>query len=148
LHRISPDGGKPFNVMCSDGWIVLQKRTSNADFYRGWSDYANGFGDVNNRWLGNDNAHRITKNGGQLLVRLHDSINVVGQAAYSTFAVGSAAAKYQLSVGGYSGNMGDSLSGHNGYKFSTKDQDNDVAGASCAQVYIGAWWYVRPLRHD
>ena len=35
MHRINPDGGKPFDVVCSDGWIVLQKRTSNVDFYRG-----------------------------------------------------------------------------------------------------------------
>ena len=138
---ISPDGGFPFEVECNSGWTMIQKRTSNTDFYRQWNDYATGFGDEDNQWLGNDNAHRITKNGGQLLVRLHDSISVVGQAAYSTFAVGSAAAKYQLSVGGYSGNAGDSLSGHNGYKFSTHDQDNDVHGGSCAQSYSGAWWY-------
>ena len=26
-------------------------------------------------------------------------------------------------------------------QFSTKDQDNDLYGASCAQLYKGAWWY-------
>ena len=37
---------------------------------------------------------------------------------------------------------GDSLSYHNGKKFSTKDQDNDVdSGSSCAVRFHGAWWY-------
>ena len=26
-------------------------------------------------------------------------------------------------------------------QFSTKDQDNDLYDASCAQHYKGAWWY-------
>ena len=28
-----------------------------------------------------------------------------------------------------------------GMQFSTKDQDNDKAGGSCAVLYKGAWWY-------
>ena len=36
---------------------------------------------------------------------------------------------------------GDSLSGHAGHAFSTKDRDNDVHGSSCAQLFKGAWWY-------
>ena len=30
---------------------------------------------------------------------------------------------------------------HAGMQFSTKDRDNDHAGYSCAQKYMGAWWY-------
>ena len=38
--------------------------------------------------------------------------------------------------------IGDSLIGHNGKKFSTKDQDNDVwSGRSCATEFYGGWWY-------
>ena len=37
---------------------------------------------------------------------------------------------------------GNSLSRHNGHKFSTKDKDNDSqAPYNCAQRYKGAWWY-------
>ena len=41
-----------------------------------------------------------------------------------------------------SGTAGDSLSYHNGMKFSTKDVNNDeMWGGSCAKVWYGAWWF-------
>jgi len=36
---------------------------------------------------------------------------------------------------------GDSLTPHRGQKFSTRDQDNDLATDSCAVAFKGAWWY-------
>ena len=39
------------------------------------------------------------------------------------------------------GNAGDPLAYHNGYPFSTKDQDNDSGSGNCAVNYKGAWWY-------
>jgi len=36
---------------------------------------------------------------------------------------------------------GDAMTYHVGYKFSTKDQDNDVYRTSCAQQFKGSWWY-------
>ena len=36
---------------------------------------------------------------------------------------------------------GDSFSSHNGFKFSTSDQDNDIYGGNCAARFKGAWWY-------
>jgi ficolin len=38
--------------------------------------------------------------------------------------------------------VGDSLGYHNSMKFTTKDQDNDSWGKSCAADHDkGAWWY-------
>jgi len=36
---------------------------------------------------------------------------------------------------------GDALRSHDGMKFSTRDQDNDVWEQSCAVTFKGAWWY-------
>jgi len=33
------------------------------------------------------------------------------------------------------------LAHSNGYKFTTKDQDNDIWNGQCAQQFKGAWWY-------
>ncbi|MCL4151010.1 UNVERIFIED_CONTAM: hypothetical protein GTU68_000049 [Idotea baltica] len=62
-------------------------------------------------------------------------------ARYDYFYIGTSADKYRLDLGEYSGDAGDSFSPQKGYKFSTKDQDNDTWGKNCAQVYKGAWWY-------
>ena len=57
-------------------------------------------------------------------------------AEYSTFSISDEAGKYQLSVSGYSGDAGDSLSGGglptwnaNGMMFTTPDSDNDMVTA-------------------
>jgi len=43
---------------------------------------------------------------------------------------------------------GDSLKYHRGYKFSTRDQDNDVfSSQSCSVKFKGAWWY-RSCHHS
>ena len=45
-------------------------------------------------------------------------------------------------IGGYSGNTGDAMVHHNGMKFTTKDNDNDLKGyGNCATRFTGAWWY-------
>lgn len=36
---------------------------------------------------------------------------------------------------------GDSLSGHNGMKFTTIDKDQDTHVSNCAQLAYGAFWY-------
>ena len=61
------------------------------------------------------------------------------QQMHTSFSVGDSASKYILTVSGYSGTAGDSLRVHNGYRFSTRDQDN---GSKCAQCYKGGWWYI------
>jgi hypothetical protein len=46
------------------GWTVIQQRESDSNFFLGWTEYVNGFGDNTNFWLGLENIHRLTLQGG------------------------------------------------------------------------------------
>lgn len=67
--------------------------------------------------------------------------NETAHAAYQVFYIGDAESRYRLFVDGYSGDAGDSLTGHSGVKFSTHDRDYDTYGDNCARKFTGAWWY-------
>ena len=126
------------------GWTVFQRRVNGSvDFYRNWTDYQNGFGDLMGEfWLGLDKIHLLTTSNTTLRVDLEDSNENKAFAKYSTFKVGNVFSKYQLTVEGYRGTAGDSLAHHNYMKFSTPDRDNDAHPAlHCAHFRRGAWWY-------
>ncbi|KAI8747658.1 BgiBFREP12.17 [Biomphalaria glabrata] len=137
-------------VMCdtktdSGGWILFQRRINGkVDFYRGWQEYRDGFGDYNigEFYLGNENIFKLTSTG-QYDLRIDLEVNNTKYfAQYKDFKVLSETEKYKLKIGTYSGNAGDSLSDHNNMYFSTFDRDNDVTSHyNCAEYYSGAWWY-------
>ena len=113
VYKIDPDGLGTFDVFCDQktaggGWVVFQKRrNARVDFFRGWDDYKRGFGNLNdNFWLGLDKIHRLTTSGSyKLRVDLEDVPGNTAFAEYSSFAVMSEKAKYQLSLGRYSGTL-------------------------------------------
>ena len=127
------------------GWTVFQRRQDGSvDFYRYWTDYENGFGDLTGEfWLGLSKIHRLTKEGSNTLrVDLGDFEGNTAYANYSTFSISDGSTEYILTVGGYSGTAGDSMAYHNGMRFSTRDNDNDNnAGWNCAIGLTGAWWF-------
>ena len=126
------------------GWTVFQRRMDRSvNFYHDWAEYEKGFGNLTGEfWLGLNKIHRLTATGSASLhVHLEDFEGVSVFAHYSTFKVGGADTKYTLTVGGYSGDAGDSLSCHNNMKFTTHDQDNDKYKGNCATLFKGAWWY-------
>ncbi|XP_072171755.1 microfibril-associated glycoprotein 4-like [Diadema setosum] len=146
-YAIYPDdSGDPFFVYCDmetdgGGWTVFQRRQDGTvDFYRGWCDYKHGFGNMSSEfWLGNDKIHRLTSGASfQLRVDLADFDDETRFAMYDTFSVADESSDYLLTVSGYSGNAGDSLSGHSNRLFATKDHDSD---SDCAVDFHGAWWY-------
>ena len=126
------------------GWTVFQRRQDGSvDFYRYWTDYENGFGNLNGEfWLGLGKINHLTKEQPNTLrVDLGDFSDNKAYAQYTTFSVGNSTTEYTLTVGGYSGTAGESLAGrHNGRKFATRDND-DVEGGYCAQYCQGAWWF-------
>ena len=133
------------------GWTVFQRRQDGSvDFYRYWTDYENGFGNLTGEfWLGLGKINRLTKEQSNTLrVDLGDFDGNTSYAQYTTFSVGDSTTEYTLTVGGYSGTAGDSLSNgtnpnglHNGMKFSTRDNDNDNWANNCALRWNGAWWF-------
>ncbi|XP_068682121.1 ficolin-2-like isoform X2 [Montipora foliosa] len=149
VYKIDPDGLGEFEVYCDHktaggGWTVFQKRQDgSADFFRAWDAYKRGFGNLNGEfWLGLDKIHSVTvSSSNKLRVDLKDIHGNTAFAEYSSITVASERAKYQLSLGKYSGTAGDSLGYHRGQAFSTKDRDNDNNSANCASSYKGAWWY-------
>nr|XP_039261947.1 fibrinogen C domain-containing protein 1-like [Styela clava] len=152
VFKIYPESGvKPVEVYCDletdgGGWIVFQRRMDGTeDFYRGWDDYVNGFGEKDKEmWLGLETIHQLTKNGSyELRVDLEDFVGNTSYAKFGAFSIASASDNYRLIVGEYNGTAGDSLTPHTNMQFSTKDSDNDrwCCSGSCAQMYKGAWWY-------
>ncbi|XP_052083793.1 ficolin-1-like [Mytilus californianus] len=89
----------------------------------------------------NKYIHMLTSNNDYTLrIELENFANEMRYAEYDSFQISDELSNYQLTVEGYSGNAGDSLSFHNGMPFSTKDRDNDPSSDMCAVTYSGAWW--------
>ena len=64
---------------------------------------------------------------------------------YNQFSVGNASEEYPLTVGGFTGVgtdwFNDASRLHNGMKFSTLDNDNDMTSSNCAASYKSGWWH-------
>ncbi|XP_061597417.1 tenascin-X isoform X2 [Cololabis saira] len=146
--EIFPNGklGPSMMVYCDmetdgGGWMVFQRRKDGSvDFFRGWKDYLKGFGDLKGEfWLGLEKLQNLT---GTTKMSLRVDLRDEGQsvfAKYSKFEV--AKRNFRLTVGGYSGTAGDSLTYHNDVVFSTRDRDPMSFITRCAISYRGGWWY-------
>ncbi|XP_003379621.1 putative protein scabrous [Trichinella spiralis] len=126
------------------GWTVIQRRLDGGvDFNQNWTNYKNGFGQLDsNFWLGNRHIHAMTSNAKYALKI--ETIDVFGRyfvAKYANFSLGSEVNGFALHVGGYTGNLSDALSEHNGMRFSTGDRDQDASSTHCAKFYESGWWF-------
>ncbi|XP_055864019.1 fibrinogen C domain-containing protein 1-like isoform X1 [Biomphalaria glabrata] len=137
-------------VMCDTktdggGWIIFQRRINGkVDFYRGWKEYRDGFGDYNigEFYLGNENIYKLTSRR-QHELRLDLEFQYKNyNAKYALFKLLGENDKYKLKIEGFSGNLDDSLSYHNNQPFTTFDKDNDKwMNKNCAVECLGGWWY-------
>lgn len=67
--KTTAESEKPFNALCSkqdagDMWtVILNRNEDTTNFYRGWTEYKNGFGNVGNTnhsfWIGLDKIHEV-----------------------------------------------------------------------------------------
>ncbi|KAK6966146.1 BgMFREP29, partial [Biomphalaria glabrata] len=134
-------------VMCDTktdggGWIIFQRRINGkVDFYRGWKEYRDGFGDYNigEFYLGNENIFKLTSTKNYDLRIDLEFDNKKYYARYTHFDIWGEDDYYKLEINGYSGNAGDSLKYHNDTFFSTYDKD--IMTSNCASHFTGAWWY-------
>lgn len=132
----------------SKGWIVIQRRQDGSvDFYRDWTDYRVGFGNLSGEfWLGNDNLRSLTESTGpwRLRVEIEGWDNETFWADFGVFQISGE--NFTLLVDLYNSNstIGNSLSKHSRMMFSTKDRDNDKKeDGNCAQIFKGGWWYTK-----
>ncbi|XP_076143662.1 microfibril-associated glycoprotein 4-like [Alosa pseudoharengus] len=127
------------------GWTVFQRRMDGSvNFYRPWNQYKEGFGNTSGEyWLGLQSLHQLTRNKPhELRVDMEDFEGNRVFARYSSFSVASEEHGYKLTVSGFTnGGAGDSLTRHNGKKFSTFDKDQDLSDDNCASKYLGGYWY-------
>ena len=134
--------------MASDGgkWMVIQCRINGSvDFYLNWTDYVNGFGDLEGEfWYGLENIHCLTtREDVELRIELGNGTVPSIVWTYQLFKVGRADTNYRLTIGQGTGVGGthDAMAVHNGAAFSTRDRDHDNWITNCAKVFGGAWWY-------
>ena len=109
-------------------------------------DYMNGFGNLEGEfWYGLEKIHCFTtRDDVELRIELGNGTEPSIVWTYQLFKVGGAETNYRLTIGqGHGvGDTRDSMAGHNGNAFSTRDRDNDrYRSRSCATTYGGAWWY-------
>ncbi|XP_043196466.1 angiopoietin-related protein 7-like [Amphibalanus amphitrite] len=129
-------------------WTVFQRRDDikpHQDFYLGWTDYKEGFGNVTKEfWWGLEHLYQLTSSGRryELRIDLEAFDGNRSYAAYQGFRISSEKDGYGLSHTDYSGTAGDGLQYSVNEQFSTRDRDQDGwLYFHCAQKYLGAWWY-------
>ncbi|XP_053197009.1 microfibril-associated glycoprotein 4-like [Scomber japonicus] len=128
------------------GWTVFQRRMDGSvNFYRPWDHYKKGFGSAAGEyWLGLESLFHLTlRKKFELRVDMEDFSGNKVFARYSSFSIDPESHGYRLHVSGFTdGGAGDSLSHHNGQKFSTFDKDQDTqSSVNCARRHLGAYWY-------
>ena len=103
VYSIDPDGQGAFDVFCDQnttqggGYVVIQRRKDGSvDFFRKWTEYQNGFGDLKGEfWLGLDKIYRLTnQTKNELSVDLTDWDGNSSQALYNGFTVGGESTNY------------------------------------------------------
>jgi len=128
-----------------DNDFSQRRMDGSENFYRPWTDYIQGFGDLSGEfWLGLDRIHRLTRDGAQIFFNMTTWEGTHEYAHYQVFTVHGAATAYRMNVDafGYSGSIKELLSYQDNIKFSTFDRDNDVTSSNCVtNLNGGGWWY-------
>ncbi|KAK7499775.1 hypothetical protein BaRGS_00008866 [Batillaria attramentaria] len=131
----------PLPVYCRLGdddvnWLVLMRKTDNANFERTYEEYVSGFGDPDGDfWLGLASMELLTPPWFEyeLLVQFTDGAGQPANASYSDVTVTHAAdGSYVINYAAFTGDSEDYLSGIQGNKFGSRPP-------ACSACQSG-WW--------
>ena len=123
------------------GWIVVQRNRvgSSLDFNRNFTDYEQGFGDLNGDfWYGLEEMHCLTQRGRWELRIDYEVNNTKSYLHYNLFRI-LPGLSYQMSISGYQGIGGGLiLQRYNSRVFSTADRGSAV---NCAVQERAGFWF-------
>jgi len=146
----NPAGIKVWCDMENGGYTVLLKRYDGSEpFNRPWSEYRTGFGKRDSEyWIGLEYIYQLSQlQNTKLRIEMKRfTEETIYYAEYSNFYIDDEASYYKLHYGDYSGNAGNGFSDSiHEMRFSTYDQDHDLATYNCASQEggSGGWWFNR-----
>jgi len=130
------------------GWIVIQRNRagSTLNFNRNYSDYEQGFGDLNGDfWYGLEEMQCLTQKGRwEMRIDYEKTDRTRLYLHYTSFRVDYAGLNYRILLGSrtYRGIGGDYLARYNGRGFSTPDHDVDGnSRTNCAAQTKSGFWH-------
>ena len=131
------------------GWIVIQRNRmgSSVNFNRNFTDYEEGFGDLNSDfWYGLEAVECLTQRSTWEMRIDYEFMNGTrSYVQYSSFRIDTARADYRiLSLSQYQGIGRDIQRELPNVRFSTPDNDNDFnRTANCAELTRSGFWFTR-----
>ena len=131
------------------GWTVIQRRNASmgwVDFASNWTDYENGFGDVDGEfWIGLKNIYELTTQQNMALrLSVWNTNTDTFFWNYPFFAVSGPDSRYALSTRMSTGSGSGSYrpfayEGNSNYYFTTYDHSS--GSRNCGFIRQSGWWY-------
>ncbi|XP_017043997.1 angiopoietin-related protein 1-like isoform X2 [Drosophila ficusphila] len=149
VKHIRVPGFKSILVLCDStsvvpAWTVVLRNQGDENFNRNWTEYKNGFGDLNvSFFIGLEALYQMTRS------QPHEMFLVVDfkkkdpvAAQFDNFVIGGESEDYRLkSIGSRSGAEILFLEKQLGSKFTTYDRNNGGTETNFAIQNEGGWWY-------
>ncbi|XP_073705838.1 angiopoietin-related protein 3-like [Garra rufa] len=147
LYAIKPHESQAFLVNCEfteEGvFTVIQRRhDGSVDFNQSWDKYEDGFGDFSSEfWLGLKKIYAVAHQGHSLLhVQIEDWRKEKHFMLYQ-YILEDAASNYTIHLKLQLAESSSAVDEHTGFRFSTKDHNDENHDPNCAQDYTGGWWF-------
>ena len=127
--------------------MIDRRQDGSVSYNRLWQDYKEGFGDVSGEfYLGNENVHLLTKDREMMIYLQVWAFDGTKYAVgLKGFFIEDEANKYRLHAGTYefgSSDFANDWTFHDGMKFTTAGNDNDLLNTNnCGTYWKTGWWF-------